>query len=392
MTAPGVVIVGAGQAGLQAATSLREGGYAGAITLLGDEIGLPYGRPPLSKAFLKGADESEALHLRPRSFLDRNAISLRTGVPATAIGRATQRLLLGTGEAVAYETLILATGARNRPLEVPGAELAGVFSLRGAADALALRSALVGARQIVVVGGGFLGLEVASAAAALGAAVTVVEAAGRLMARAVSPPISDFFLRRHMDAGVTVLLNEGVTALAGPGRVTGVRLRSGDTLAADLVLVAVGVLPNVELAHAAGLAAADGIVVDGAMRTADPAIYAIGDCALHPNRHAGGLIRLESVQNAMDQARCAAANILGHRALYSAIPWFWSEQAGARLQIAGLRGAADTFEIVGDAEAFSVYGSHAGRVVCVESVNRPADHAQARRRFAAEQALLSSAA
>ena len=392
MTAPGVVIVGAGQAGLQAAASLREGKYDGPITLVGDEVGLPYGRPPLSKAFLKGAEGADTLHIRPQGFLDRNAISLRVGVCATAIDRAGKRLLLGTGEAVPYEALILATGARNRPLPVMGADLAGVFSLRCAADALAFRGALRGSRRVVVVGGGILGLEVASTAVALGAAITVVEAAGRLMARAVSPPISDYFLRRHVDAGVTVLLNESVAALIGPGRVAGVQLRSGDTLPADLVLVAIGVLPNVELAASARLETADGIVVDGAMRTADPAVYAIGDCALHPNKHAGGPIRLESVQNAIDQARCAAANILGRPVLYTAIPWFWSEQADAKLQIAGLRGEADVFETVGGDDAFSVYGSHDGRLVCVESVNRPADHAQARKRFAAEQALLSSAA
>jgi 3-phenylpropionate/trans-cinnamate dioxygenase ferredoxin reductase subunit len=393
LTPAGVVIVGAGQAGLQVAASLRDGHYAGPITLVGDEAHLPYGRPPLSKAFLKGADTTETLSLRPQSFIDRHKIVLRSGVAVAAIDRERRLVMMADGEAFAFETLVLATGARNRPLPVPGAGLDGVFSLRGTDDAMRLRTALAAARAVVVVGGGFLGLEVASTAAAAGCAVTVIEAGPRLMGRAVSPPISDDFLRRHIASGVTILLNESVVALTeADGRVASVQLRSGAAVPADLVLVAIGVVPNVELAVAAGLAIADGIVVDAAMRTADPAIYAVGDCALHPNKHAGGPVRLESVQNAMDQARCAASNILGTPAHYTAVPWFWSDQAGAKLQIAGLRGDADQFEMVGEGDAFSVYCSRAGRLVCVESVNRPLDHAKARKQLGTDAAALSTAA
>ena len=393
MTPAGVVIVGAGQAGLQAAASLRDGKYAGPITLVGDEAHLPYGRPPLSKAFLKGADVPDTLWLRPKSFIDRHRIVLRSGVAVTSIDRERRLVLMADGEAFAFDTLVLATGARNRPLPVPGAGLEGVFSLRGTDDAMRLRTALATARAVAVVGGGFLGLEVASTAAASGCAVTVIEAGPRLMGRAVSPQISDAFLRRHIASGVTILLNESVAALTGAdGWVASVQLGSGAAVLADLVLVAIGVVPNVELAAAAGLAVQDGIVVDAAMRTADPAIYAVGDCALHPNKHAGGPIRLESVQNAMDQARCAASNILGKPSHYTAVPWFWSDQAGAKLQIAGLRGEADQFEVVGEGDAFSVYCSRAGRLVCVESVNRPLDHAKARKQLGTDAVALPAAA
>lgn len=393
MSPAGTVIIGAGQAGLQVAASLRDGLYDAPITLLGDEAHLPYGRPPLSKAFLKGADPTDTLSLRPQSFIDRYRIMLRTCVAVNAIDRERRRVSLADGEALTYDTLVLATGARNRPLPVSGADLEGVFALRGTDDAMRLRAALPAARSVVVVGGGFLGLEVASTVASAGCAVTVVEAGSRLMGRAVSLAISDYFLRRHEDNGVTVRLNESVTALTDRhARVAAVQLRSGAIAAADLVLLAIGVLPNVELAEAAGLTVADGIVVDAAMRTADPAIYAVGDCALHPNKHAGGPIRLESVQNAMDQARCAAANILGKPQHYTAVPWFWSDQAGAKLQIAGLRGDADQFELIGEGDAFSVYGSRAGRLCCVESVNRPLDHAKARKQLGADAVTLPTAA
>jgi 3-phenylpropionate/trans-cinnamate dioxygenase ferredoxin reductase subunit len=392
VTPGGVVIAGAGQAGLQVAASLRDGHYTGSITLVGDEPHLPYGRPPLSKAFLKGADGTETLWLRPQSFIDRHSIALRSGVAVVAIEREHRRVMLADGEALGFDTLVLATGARNRALPVPGADLNGVFSLRGTDDAVRLRAALAAAQSVVVVGGGFLGLEVASTAAAAGLAVTVVEAGPRLMGRAVSPHVSDDFLQRHRAAGVTVLLNQSVVALTGAdGRVGAVQLGSGTAVPADLVLVAIGVIPNTDLAAAAGLAVGDGIIVDAAMRTADPAIYAVGDCARHPNKHADGPVRLESVQNAMDQARCAASNILGKPAHYTALPWFWSDQGGAKLQIAGIRGDADQFEVVGDADAFSVYCSRGGRLVCVESVNRPLDHARARKELAMAAALLTAA-
>ena len=342
---------------------------------------MPYSRPPLSKAFLKGAETPDTLWLRPHSLLESRGITLRPGVRVLGIDRPAKRLLLASGEALAYDALVLATGARNRVLPVPGAELSGVLSLRGSTDAIRLRQALATARRIVVIGGGFLGLEVASTAAAAGlATVHVVEAGLRLMGRAVSMPVSDYLLRRHTQAGTAILLTESVTALVGAaGQVDAVRLRSGAKLPADLVLVAIGVVPNTELASSAGLEVADGIAVNAAMRTGDPAIYAVGDCALHPNLHARTPLRIESVQNAADQARCAAANILGRPTAYTAVPWFWSDQVGVRLQIAGLRDAADEMEVVGGDDAFSVRNLREGRLTCVESINRPSDHARARK-------------
>lgn len=380
-----IVVVGAGQAGLQVATSLREGGYSGAITLVGDEAGVPYSRPPLSKAFLKGDAADDTLWLRAPAFLERNAITLRAGDIVARIDRTARQVQLASGISLPYDTVVLAPGARNRMLAVPGAELAGVVSLRNTADAHRLRAALALGPRVVVVGGGFLGLEVASTAASAGCRVHVVEAGSRLMGRAVSVPVSDYFLARHRAQGVTVLLDEQVVALDGrAGHVTAAMLRSGEALPADLVLVAIGVLPNTELAEAAGLAVANGIIVDAAMRTADPAIFAVGDCAMHPNPHAHGArhIRIESVQNATDQARCAAANILGKPASYTAVPWFWSDQAGARLQIAGIGGDGLETVVEGDADAFSVDCFRDGQLLCVESINRPIDHARARKRLA----------
>lgn len=392
----GVVIVGAGQAGLQVAASLREGGYSDPITLVGDENGIPYSRPPLSKAFLKGEAADDSLWLRAPTFLERNAITLLAGTVVARIDRSAREVQLASGASLPYDTVVLATGARNRMLSVPGAELAGVVSLRDAPDAHRLRAALALLPRLVVVGGGFLGLEVASTAASAGCSVHVVEVGPRLMGRAVSVPVSDYFLARHRAQGVNVVLNEQVVALAGSaGHVTGVTLRSGSALSADLVLVAIGVLPNAELADAAGLAVANGIIVDAAMRTADPAIYAVGDCAMHPNPHARGpnssaLVRIESVQNATDQARCAATNILGKPASYTAVPWFWSEQAGARLQIAGLSSDGLDTAVEGAVDAFSVICSRDGRLLCVESINRPVDHARARKQLALPE--LSAAA
>jgi 3-phenylpropionate/trans-cinnamate dioxygenase ferredoxin reductase subunit len=374
----GLVAVGAGQAALQLAISLREGGWEAPITLIGDEPGLPYQRPPLSKAFLKGNDDAESLAFRPASYFARLGVTLRADTRVTGIDR-TARHVRFDGGSLAYDRLVLATGARNRALRLPGADGAAVLSLRGVADALALREAVRRGGDWVVIGGGFLGLEVASTIAAAGRRVCVIEAAERLMARAISPTVSAYFLQRHRALGADIRLGCTVTSIEAGG----VRTMEGEVIPAHNVLVAVGVLPNTELAEAAGLAVDNGIIVDHALRTADPAIYAIGDCALHPNPHAGGMARLESVQNAIDHARCAAAHICGKEVRYEAVPWFWSDQAGARLQIAGLTADADAVEVKGDADAFSVFCSRNGHLVGVESVNRPADHARARKMLSA---------
>ncbi len=385
----GVVVVGTGQGGFQLAASLRDEGYDGPIRLIGDEPGLPYQRPPLSKAFLKGDGDPTPLRLRPEAFFAQRRIELIEGRVA-AIDRAGRHVRLEDGATVAYGHLVLATGARNRPLPVPGADLDGVFSIRTLADAEALRRRLAAARQVVVIGGGFLGLEFAAVAASLGAEVHVVEAAPRPMGRAVSPAISAFFAEHHQGAGIGLLLGTGVERILGEGGgATEVETADGRRLGADLVVVAIGVLPNVELAAAAGLETRNGILVDAQLATADPAISALGDCAAYPSRFAGGLVRLESVQNAVDQGRCLAARLAGRPADYGAVPWFWSDQGALKLQIVGITAGADRTILRGDpaASGFSVLCFQDRRLIGIESVNRPAEHMAGRKLLAGSPAL-----
>ncbi|WP_232627864.1 NAD(P)/FAD-dependent oxidoreductase [Methylobacterium sp. Leaf118] len=389
----GLVVIGAGQAGFQAAASLREAGYSAPITLIGDEAALPYQRPPLSKAYLAGKTDARGLLLRPESFFAEHRIAHRRGVSAVAIDRAAGRVAVSEGEGIAYDHLLLATGTRNRALPVPGADRAGVHQLRSLEDADRLKAAIEDARRIVVVGAGFIGLEFAAVCAGRGLSVTVIEAAGRVMARAVSPETSEAFRAIHAEAGVTLLFGAGVSAIEGPeGRVAAVTLADGTSLPADLVLVGIGVVPNHELAEAAGLAVRDGIAVDAFLATSDPAISAIGDCVRFPTRFAHGLpggdrVRIESVQNAVDQGRCLAARLTGRPAAYDAVPWFWSDQGPHKLQIAGLAGPGDASVVRRTGPGFSVFRFRNGRLSAVESVDRPADHMAARRLIAASRPL-----
>ncbi|MFC6789528.1 NAD(P)/FAD-dependent oxidoreductase [Methylobacterium komagatae] len=382
---PGIVIVGAGQAGFQAAASLREGGYAGPLALVGDETALPYQRPPLSKAYLAGKTDAEGLALRPASFFAEHRIALHAGSLARSIDREGRRLVLADGTALPYAHLVLATGARNRPLPVPGAELAGVRQLRGLSDADALKAALVDSPRIVVIGAGFIGLEFAAVAAGRGLDVTVVEAADRPMARAVSADTAAFFRRAQEELGVRFAFGAGVSGLLGcESRVSAVSLADGRELPADLVVIGIGVLPNADLAAEAGLPATDGVRVDAFLATPDPAISAIGDCARFPSPFVHGLpgdgtVRIESVQNAIDQGRCLAARLTGRPAAYGALPWFWSDQGAHKLQIAGLSAPGDEAVVRGTGTAFSVFRFRAGRLCAVESVNRAGDHMIARR-------------
>lgn len=386
---PGIVVVGAGQAGFQAAASLREGGYRGPLTLVGDEPVLPYQRPPLSKAYLAGKTDAEGLALRPAAFFADHGITRHLASPATAIDRDGHRLLLADGSALPYAHLVLATGARNRPLPVPGADLAGVHQLRGLADADALKAALADAPRIVVVGAGFIGLEFAAVAAGRGLDVTVIEAADRPMARAVSAETGAFFRAAQEAMGVRFAFAAGVAEILGrEGRVRAVALADGREWPADLVVVGIGVLPNVELAAAAGLPAQDGVRVDTFLATPDPAVSAVGDCARFPSPYAHGLagdgtVRIESVQNAIDQGRCLAARLTGKPAAYTALPWFWSDQGPHKLQIAGLSAPGDAGVVRGGGSAFSVFRFRDGRLSAVESVNRAGDHMIARRLLAA---------
>ncbi|WP_432106088.1 NAD(P)/FAD-dependent oxidoreductase [Streptomyces sp. bgisy091] len=384
MAAHAVVVVGAGQAGFDTACALRGRGFEGRITLVGDEAPGPCDRPPLSKGYLEGAVPAEAIALRPRSFYAEQDIQLLNGDRVASVDRERRTVLLASGLRLPYGSLVLATGARPRTLPVPGASLTGVMSLRGLADAEELRLRLSGPpRSLVVVGAGFIGMEVAATARGLGHAVTVVEAQSRVLARALTPEVSDRFVAEHRARGVRVLTGREVTAFRGDGegRVQVVELDGGERIAADLVVVGVGVLPNQELALAADLLVGDGVVVDARLRTSDPDVFAVGDCARFPSPHAGRHIRLESVQNASDQAKCVAAAICGEPYAYTALPWFWSQQYALRLQIAGLTAGHDETVTVGDPAdgRFSVFCFRDGRLVGVESVNRPADHGIARR-------------
>lgn len=378
----GVLIIGAGQAGLQAAASARDEGYDGPIRLIGAEPYAPYQRPPLSKAYLKGEMDLEGLELRGSGFFAETDIALTTGVTATAIDRAARSVSLSNGEIVAYDKLVLAMGARNRPLNVPGAELDGVMFLRGLADADAIKAAAATARRAVVIGAGFIGLEFAAVAAAKGLAVTVIEIGQRVMGRSLSLAMSDFFADEHRKMGVTLRLGEGVQAIAGQGgRTTGVVLTSGEELPADIVLIGIGVLPETDLAEQAGLSVADGVVVDAHLATDDPDIFAIGDLSLHPSRFAPRAVRLESVQNAIDQGRAVGATLAGRLTVYDKVPWFWSDQGPFKLQMTGLMLDCDQSVVRGDPAtgAFSVFNFRQGALASVDSVNKPADHLGARR-------------
>lgn len=382
-----VVIVGASHAGFQVAASLRQTGFEGPVRLIGDEPVLPYQRPPLSKDYLDGKIGLDLLLLRPEAFYRDHRIDFLPGTRVTEIDRAGRAVRLASGDHLEYGHLVLATGARNRVPPLPGIELDGVCYLRDLAETEALRQHLAAAEQVVVIGAGFIGLEFAAVARAHGKPVHIVELTDRVMSRVLAVPTSHFFAEAHRRTGVEFSFGAQAVRIAGHnGRVDHVELAGGERLKADLVLVSVGVVPNGELAAAAGLAVANGIVVDEQLLTADPAISAIGDCASFPCRHAGGAaMRLEAVQNAADHARCVADRIVGKPHPYTALPWFWSEQGPLRLQIAGLTTGHDQTVVRGNLETgeFSVFCYKAGALLGIESVNRPADHAQARRLLAA---------
>jgi len=385
----GVVVAGAGQAGFQVAASLRTDGYEGSITLIGDEPWLPYQRPPLSKAFMTGKQDIEATTLRPETFYPDHHIDLLVGERVVAIDRAQCTVTLASGAAISFESLVLATGACNRLLPIKGADLDGVCYLRSRDEAVAIAARLQDAQNVVVIGGGFIGLELTAAAVSLGKQVVVVEAQSRLMARAVAPIMSEYFRNLHQSQGVRVVLDGITQEIVGGKRASDVLLTDGTIYPADLVVVGIGVLPNAELAQSAGLAVGNGIAVDDHLTTDDPNIYAIGDCAQHPNRYAGGLVRLESVQNAVDQARCVSAAITGHARPYDAVPWFWTDQFHAKLQMVGLSQGFDAVITRGDpaTHKFSVCYFKENRLMAIDSINRPGDHLAGRKLLAAGTSL-----
>lgn len=375
-----VLIVGGGQAGLQAAGSLRDGGFAGDVTILGGEVHYPYQRPPLSKAGLQ-SDTFPAPTVRPPKYFNDRSIRVILGEHALRLDRARHSVSTSSGREFGADHIVLATGASNRRLLIPGERLRGVFYLRTVDEADALRAALRDAKRLVVIGAGFIGLEVAAVACKRGIATTIVDIDKRPMSRAVSPQMSEYFMGLHTEAGAEIMLSRSVEAIEGrDGVVQSVRLNSGEQIRADVVLIGVGATPNVDLATDALLQVNNGIVTDEYLTTSDQSISAIGDCASLPAAH-GERIRLESVQNATDQARAVAAKLLGRGQPYSATPWFWSDQGETKLQIVGLVSGCDEMLVSGDPSehSFSVFCFRGGKLSGIESINRPADHMAGRR-------------
>lgn len=375
MTSEAMVIVGAGQGGLQMAESLRAEGWTGAIRLIGEEPRPPYHRPPLSKQALSGEAGPDSLIIRGPEALAKAGIDLVTGTRVVAIDRDARQVVLADGRREGWVGLALATGSRARTLPLAGADFDGILTLRSLDDALDLKARLAVARHVAVVGGGFIGLEVAAAARHAGAEVTVIEAAPRLMARAVSPAISDHYAALHASHGVAIRLACGVEGFVGAdGRVTGVATSAGE-VAADVVVVGVGVIAEDELARAAGLVCDRGVVVDACSATSDPRIVALGDCTAR-RMDDGTLRRLESVQNAVEQAKSGASWLMGRQRPFTATPWFWSDQYDVKLQMVGISAGHTRAVMRGDPASgrFSIFYWRDGAFIAVDSVNRPQDH------------------
>ena len=367
-----IVIVGGGQAAGQACASLRQEGYEGALTLVSEEPRPPYQRPPLSKQYLSGEQGIERVSLRPEKFYEDNNVELVLGVAVTQLDCDGREVKLAGGRSLGYDKLVLATGSRVRRLDgLPGADLGGIHYLRTIEDADGIRQGLSAAKNVVIVGGGYIGLEVASVAAEANASVTLLEAESRILARVATEQLSEFFAGVHTDRGVTIRTSASVTGFSGQGAVSGVTLASGDEVPADLVVIGVGIVPNVELAEEAGIRCDNGIVVDEYCRTSQEDVLAAGDCTSHPNALLGRNIRLESVPNAMEQARIAAATISGNPKPYTAEPWFWSDQYDLKLQMAGFAEGADSHVVRGDPQTnqFITFHLRGGVVVGADAVN-----------------------
>ena len=378
-----VVIIGGGQAGGQAALMLRQNDFQGSITIVGDEPYVPYERPPLSKGYLAGDVGEERMFMRPATFYAEKDIVLMQGVTATRIDRAARVVHLQDGRTLPYTKLVFATGGRVRKMTCPGADLPGVNYLRNIDDVKSFRERMVAGTKLVIVGGGYIGLEVAAVAIKRGCMVTVLEMLPLVLNRVVAPEMSAFYTDVHRTAGVDIRTSTGVTAFEGNGRVE--RVRCGDVVIdADLVIVGIGIIPNVELAAEAGLALDNGIVVDDCARTADPAIFAAGDCTNHPNDVVGSRLRLESVPNALSQGKAAALSILGKPEPMHEVPWFWSDQYDLKLQMTGLSRPGDTVVIRGSMaeRKFSACYLRDGVFVACQSVNMAKDFIQSKKLIA----------
>lgn len=380
-----VVIAGAGHAAGQLVASLKQQKFAGQIVLVGDEPYLPYQRPPLSKKFLSGDMPAERLYVKPASFYDDQQIELRLETLVTEIDRDIKTLKTDSGD-ITYDKLVLALGSRVRRLAIEGADLDGVHYLRSIADVDGIRAELQHKKNAVIVGAGYIGLEVAAVIRQLGLEVTVVEMADRVMSRVVSPEISDFYQIEHTTHGVKLRLSTGIAAFRGDGRISAVETAEGELIPADFVVVGIGIVPNVELASDAGLTVEDGIVVNDQCRTSDPNIYAVGDCTTHPNSIYDRQLRLESVHNALEQAKTAVSNICGKETHYSQVPWFWSDQYDLKLQIAGLSTDYDDIVIRGNPadRSFACLYLRDSRLIATDAVNSPKEFVHSKALIAAQ--------
>lgn len=383
-----IVVIGGGQAGAQALQSLRQGGYAGALTLVGDEPALPYQRPPLSKAYMKGEMAEERLYFRPAPWYQDQNIEVILSTPAKSIDRVNRKVELAHGGQLDYDALIIATGSRPRVLPTKGATLHGVHDLRDLSDVERIRPNMIAGRKMVIIGAGYIGLEAAAVARQMGLDVTVLEMAPRVLARVTSPVLSEFFETEHRAQGVQILTGARLDHLDGEGNnVTAAILADGTRIEADIVLVGIGILPNEELAKDAGIACNNGILVDRDARTSDPRVFAAGDCASRPLVHYGRSGRLESVHNAIEQGKLAAAAILGKPRPAEDCPWFWSDQYDLKLQIAGLSQDYDEIVVRGDPKdrKFAAFYLRNGTLIAVDAINSPPE-------FLASKKLIMSGA
>jgi 3-phenylpropionate/trans-cinnamate dioxygenase ferredoxin reductase subunit len=387
-----ILVIGGGQAGAQAVDTLRREGFAGRLLLICDEPELPYQRPPLSKKYLSGELPAERLPFRHRPFYDEHRIELKLGATAVALDCRARRVDLANGEALEYDRLLLCLGATVRQLACPGANLPGVHYLRSVADVMPIRSAIKPGLRVVIVGGGYIGLETAATCRHMGCEVTVLEVADRVMNRVVAPCVSQFFAREHGAHGINILCNMRVERLEGAGSVDRVVCADGSGYAADVVIVGVGAVPTTALASAAGLACDNGIIVDEYCRTQDEAVFAAGDCTNHPSLRFGRRVRIESVDNAFEQAKTAALNLLERKIVHDRVPWFWSDQYDSKLLIAGLSQDYDQQVLRGDPDSrsFSVCYLKGDELIAVEAINHSKDY-MAARKLIADRAQMDAA-
>jgi len=375
-----IVIVGAGHAAGQVVASLRQKKHGGQIVLFGDEEHYPYQRPPLSKKFLAGELSAERLYVKPPAFYDHPDIDVRLSTRIAAINTSGKTVTDSAGRVTEYDRLVIATGARVRKLNLQGAELPGVCYLRNIQDVKAVQARMQKHARLVIIGGGYIGLEVAAVAAGAGLQVSVVEMAERVMSRVVAEPVSSFYEAEHRRHGVDLRLATGLSGFSGRESIEQVDLADGTAIDADLVLIGIGVVPNVELAESAGIHVDNGIRVDERCRTSVEDVYAVGDCTNHPNKLLGRQLRLESVHNALEQAKTAASNICGDALEYAQVPWFWSDQYDLKLQIAGISDGYDQTVIRGDTDSrsFSCLYLKEGRLIAIDSINAPRDFMQSK--------------